>query len=114
MSILRDVATNLNLKPKLVKTVYDGVVDAALAELKAHRKTRLPRLAILGIKFRPAKPKRKGRNPFTGLDQIFKAKAASNKARFRPVKELKVFVDKLPKVAPKKKHKKPVKKTKKH
>ncbi|HEV7122528.1 MAG TPA: HU family DNA-binding protein, partial [Rhodanobacter sp.] len=37
----------------------------------------------------PAKPKRKGKNPFTGLEQVFAAKPATVKVKVRPLKKLK-------------------------
>jgi nucleoid DNA-binding protein len=37
----------------------------------------------------PAKPKRTGINPFTGLEQTFAAKPASVKVKVRPMKKLK-------------------------
>ncbi|TWI00279.1 nucleoid DNA-binding protein [Luteimonas cucumeris] len=37
----------------------------------------------------PAKPKRKGKNPFTGEEQWFAAKPASVKVKVRPLKKLK-------------------------
>ena len=37
----------------------------------------------------PAKPKRKGRNPFTGEEQVFAAKPATVKVKIRPLKKLK-------------------------
>ena len=37
----------------------------------------------------PAKPKRKGVNPFTGEEMIFKAKPATVKVKARPMKKLK-------------------------
>jgi len=37
----------------------------------------------------PAKPKRKGINPFTGQEQTFAAKPASVKLKVRPLKKLK-------------------------
>jgi hypothetical protein len=37
----------------------------------------------------PAKPKRKGINPFTGQEQWFAAKPASTKVKVRPMKKLK-------------------------
>lgn len=45
-------------------------------------------LKISSIKV-PAKPKRKGVNPFTGLEQVFAAKPASLKVKVRPLKKLK-------------------------
>jgi len=37
----------------------------------------------------PAKPRRKGINPFTGEEQVFAAKPASIKLKVRPLKKLK-------------------------
>jgi nucleoid DNA-binding protein len=37
----------------------------------------------------PAKPARKGKNPFTGQEQVFAAKPASVKVKVRPLKKLK-------------------------
>ncbi len=37
----------------------------------------------------PAKPKRKGKNPFTGEEQVFAAKPATVKVKVRPLKKLK-------------------------
>ena len=45
-------------------------------------------LKIVTVKM-PAKPKRKGINPFTGIEQVFAAKPASVKLKVRPLKKLK-------------------------
>ena len=37
----------------------------------------------------PAKPKRKGKNPFTGEEQVFADKPATVKIKVRPLKKLK-------------------------
>lgn len=37
----------------------------------------------------PAKPKRKGKDPFTGEERVFAAKPASVKVKMRPLKKLK-------------------------
>ncbi len=37
----------------------------------------------------PAKPKRKGKDPFTGEERVFAAKPASVKVKVRPLKKLK-------------------------
>lgn len=92
---------------KEVKAVYEALVKQIKHELKHDRRVRLPELGRLAIRFRPAKEKRKGRNPFNGKEMWFKAKPASNKLAFRPSKDFKEYVnDKIPVEAPKKKHKK--------
>ncbi|MGH8112691.1 MAG: HU family DNA-binding protein [Rhodanobacteraceae bacterium] len=45
-------------------------------------------LKIVTVKV-PAKPKRKGINPFTGVEQVFAAKPASVKLKVRSLKKLK-------------------------
>lgn len=106
MNIRKAIAEASEQSPKIVRSVYDALVDVVQDSLKSDRKVRLPGLGIVSIKFKPARPKRKGKNPFTGEMTTFKAKPASNKLKFRPSKDLKEFVDKLPKVEPKKKRKK--------
>jgi hypothetical protein len=45
-------------------------------------------LKVTAVKV-PAKPKRKGINPFTKQEQVFAAKPASVKIKVRPLKKLK-------------------------
>ena len=49
----------------------------------------LPGLLKIQVVAVPAKPKRKGVNPFTGEETIFKAKPATVKVKVRPMKKLK-------------------------
>lgn len=49
----------------------------------------LPGLFKITVVNVPAKPKRKGINPFTGEETIFKAKPATVKVKVRPMKRLK-------------------------
>lgn len=49
----------------------------------------LPGLLKLQTVSVPAKPKRKGVNPFTGVEQTFAAKPATTKIKVRPLKKLK-------------------------
>lgn len=102
MSIISDVAERCEQKRSVVKEVYGALVKEVTHALKENRKVRLPDLGVLAIRYRPARPKRKGINPFTKKEQTFKAKPASNKLKFRFAKSLRVFSEKLPVVAPKK------------
>lgn len=52
----------------------------------------LPDLLKLKIRAVPAKPKRKGVNPFTGQEVTFPAKPASRKVRAWPLKKLKDMI----------------------
>lgn len=92
---------------KVVKEVYEALVLEARKGLRTERLFKLPELGRLKISYRPAKEKRKGRNPFSGKEMWFKAKPASNKLRFSAAKPLKLFIaNKVEVVEPKKKHKK--------
>jgi nucleoid DNA-binding protein len=97
---------------RVVREVYEAFVKVAHRMLKETRAVRIPELGKIRISFRPAKPKRKGINPFTKKPAIFKAKPAMNKIRFRPFRDLKEFIAGLPIVEPKKKKKKNGKKKK--
>jgi nucleoid DNA-binding protein len=101
---------------KIVKAVMEAFLKQVRRSLKADRGIRIPEFGKLSVRYRKAKPKRKGRNPFTGQTGWFKAKPASNKLRFSPAKDLKRFVaEKIEVIEPKKKKKgKKGKKSKKH
>lgn len=49
----------------------------------------IPGLAKCVVKHKPATKARKGTNPFTGEEMMFKAKPARNVVRIRPLKKLK-------------------------
>jgi nucleoid DNA-binding protein len=92
MSFFGDVAETAGQPRKVVVAVYDAVVEVIQDELKATRRVRIPKLGILKIKFSPARPKKKGINPFTKEEMMFKAKPASNKVRFNALASLKDYV----------------------
>jgi len=98
---------------KVVRVIFETFEKLVRAALKAERAVKIPGIGKLTVKYRAAKEKRKGINPFTKEKCWFKAKPASNRLRFRPAKQLKVYVGKLAVVPPPKKHKKG-KKSKKH
>lgn len=96
MNIFKSVAEELDgVTVKNVREIYETIVSQVNEGLKKDRRFRLPGLGILTIKYKPARKARKGKNPFTGEMTTFKAKPASNKLKFRPVKEMKAFVEKL-------------------
>lgn len=89
---------------KVVKVVLETLEKQIYTSLKEDRRIRIPGIGIFSVKYRKARPKRKGINPFTKKPHVFQAKPASNKLRFSPAKDLKKYVsDKLKVVAPKKK-----------
>lgn len=80
------------VEAKQVKQVLiglDGIVKAALAKKGGAGEITLPGIVKLTAIAVPAKPKRKGINPFTGEEQIFQAKPASVKVKARVLKAVK-------------------------
>ena len=78
---------------KDVSALLEGI--ATLIEL--HVKSRgpgkftLPGLLKITVVKKPARPARKGINPFTGEEVMFKAKPASRRVKIRPLKQLKAM-----------------------
>jgi DNA-binding protein HU-beta len=66
-----------------------GVVEDIGRVLKKGSKIRIPKLGILQVRVRPARPARTGRNPRTGEEIRIKASKASKKVAFRVSKSLK-------------------------
>ena len=66
----------------------EGAVAASVSKKGAGTFT-LPGLLKINVVNVPAKPKRKGINPFTKEEQWFAAKPASVKVKVRPLKKLK-------------------------
>ncbi|MBV8802629.1 MAG: HU family DNA-binding protein [Gammaproteobacteria bacterium] len=72
-----------------------SVLDALNTIIELHVKSRgprkftLPGLLKINVVKTAAKPARKGVNPFTGEEQMFKAKPAGIKIKIRPLRRLK-------------------------
>merc|ERR1712048_286846 len=71
------VAESTELKPKQVKAVITGYMELAAAELKKNGVFKIGGVFNMKLKKKPAKPARKGVNPFTKEPCVFKAKPAS-------------------------------------
>ena len=74
---------------KGVKEVVEHLVAVGHRELKKSGTFVLAGFAKFVVVKKPAKPARKGINPFTKLEQTFAAKPASKAVRARPVKAIK-------------------------
>ena len=74
---------------KHVKQVVDTLVDLGHKELKKNGIFVLHGFARFVVVKKPARPARKGINPFTKQEQTFAAKPASKAVRARPVKAIK-------------------------
>lgn len=82
----------LPLKPKFVKLVLNAYSDELLKLAKKGARVYVPNVANIFVKDKPARPARKGINPFTKEEQWFAAKPASKSLVTRPVKAGKDFI----------------------
>ncbi len=93
--ILTEIADNTELTKKQVQSVLDELSDV----IERHIKKRavgefvLPGLLKISAVKKPAKKARKGINPFTGEETMFKAKPASIALKIRPLKKLKEMAE---------------------
>merc|ERR1712107_353990 len=83
------VAESTELKPKQVKAVITAYMELAAGELKKTGAFKIGGVLNMKLKKKPAKPARKGVNPFTKEPCVFKAKPASKTVRCLPMKKLK-------------------------
>src|SRR5262245_1323573 len=74
---------------KDVKAVFDALTEVGHKELKKNGLFILPGFAKFIVVKKPARPARKGINPFTGEPTTFAAKPASKAVKARPIKAIK-------------------------
>lgn len=94
--ILTDIGEATDLSRKQVAAVFDeleSLVGRSIAKRGLGEFT-IPGLMKITTVKKPAKKARKGINPFTGEEQMFKAKPASMAVKVRPLKKLKEFAAK--------------------
>ena len=82
-------AVGEEVSKKHVKDVVEHLVAVGHRELKKSGIFVLPGFAKFVVVKKPARPSRKGINPFTKLEQTFAAKPASKSVKARPVKAIK-------------------------
>ena len=79
----------------LAKKEVAGVLDAFGTVIELHVKSRgpgkftMPGLLKIAVVKKPAKPARKGVNPFTGEEMMFKAKPAHKVVKIKALRKLK-------------------------
>src|SRR6478672_11163009 len=91
--ILTNIATATELSRKQVASVLDalaGEIKAAVGK-KGPGIFAVPGLMKIMVIHKPATKARKGINPFTKQEQMFKAKPARKVIKVRPLKALKDF-----------------------
>ncbi|MBN1805917.1 MAG: HU family DNA-binding protein [Sedimentisphaerales bacterium] len=92
--IVSDIAEKTGLAKKDVNAVFEVMaaqIKKSLGKSGAGAYT-VPGLMKLMVLRKPATKARKGINPFTGEETMFKAKPARNVVKIRPLKNLKDMV----------------------
>merc|ERR1719265_893418 len=87
------VAETTGLKSKQVREAMEAMVTLAAAQLKKSGSFKIAGALNLKLKKKPARPARKGVNPFTKEPCVFKAKPASQTVRALPMKKFKELVN---------------------
>src|SRR5258708_2876472 len=92
--ILTNIATATELSRKQVSSVFDALSDQIKNAVgkKGPGIFAVPGLMKITVIQKPATKARKGINPFTKLEQMFKAKPARRVVKVRPLKALKDMV----------------------
>lgn len=89
--ILNNIAQATELSRKQVASVFEalgGEIKNAVSK-KGPGLFVVPGLMKIKVKVKPATKARKGINPFTKQEQLFKAKPASRQIKIQPLKNLK-------------------------
>jgi DNA-binding protein HU-beta len=87
--LIERISTGTSLSKRDVKHVMDTLVDVGHKELKKNGLFLVPGFAKFVVVKKPATKARKGINPFTKEEMMFKAKPARKIVRARPVKAAK-------------------------
>ena len=87
--LIERISTSTEMSKRDVKNVMDSLVDVGHKELKKNGLFLVPGFAKFVVVKKPATKARKGTNPFTGEEMMFKAKPARKIVRARPVKAAK-------------------------
>jgi nucleoid DNA-binding protein len=92
--IYASVAETTGLSKRDVSAVFDALNDQIKKALsRGGSKTfAMPGLCKIVVQHKPATKERKGINPFTKEETVFKAKPARNVVKIRPLKKLKDMV----------------------
>ena len=92
--ILNHIVADAGLSRKEVATVFSSLEGLIAKELKPRGAGvfNLPGLLKIKVVKKPARKARKGVNPFTGEEMMFKAKPASKGIKILPLKGLKSMV----------------------
>merc|ERR1719169_314357 len=87
------VAETTGLKQRDVKSAVEGIMAVAAAEVKKNGSFKLAGMLKLKLKKKPARPAKKGVNPFTKEPCVFKAKPASKTIKVLAMKKIKEAIN---------------------
>ena len=92
--ILNSIVEASGVTRKEVTAVLEGLESVIESQVgkKGPGIFNMPGLFKITVQHKEAKPARKGVNPFTGEEQMFKAQPAKNVVKLRPLKKLKDMV----------------------
>jgi nucleoid DNA-binding protein len=92
--IVSGIAEETGLTKKQVSSVFEAMAGQIKKSLgrRGPGAYNVPGLMKVAVVRKPATKARKGINPFTGEETIFKAKPARNVVKIRPLKNLKDMV----------------------
>jgi len=92
--IMAEISDKTGLNKKQVSSVFDEMTVLIERHIKkgGAGQFSLPGLMKVEVKRKPATKARKGINPFTGEETVFKAKPARNVVKIRPLKKVKDMV----------------------
>ncbi|HEA65979.1 MAG TPA: hypothetical protein ENI07_04030 [Desulfobacterales bacterium] len=94
VGIIEEIAGNTDLTKNQVVSVFDELTIVIERHIKKRGpgKFSFPGLMAINVKKKPATKARKGFNPFTREEMMFKAKPARKVLKIRPLKKLKDMV----------------------
>jgi len=87
--IMNMITANTGLSRKQVGSVFDSLNELIGLSLKKHGLFSLPGVMKMKVVKKPATKARKGINPFTGEQTVFKAKPARKVVKIQALKALK-------------------------
>ncbi len=91
--ILAQISKDTELSKKQVGAVFESLNSLIKKSLRGAGVFTMPGLLKMKVVKKPATKARKGINPFTGEETMFKAKPASKKVRAAALKSLKEMVN---------------------
>ena len=91
--IMAQICKDTKLSRKDVGKVFESLNGVIKKSLRGAGLFTMPGLLKMKVVKKPATKARKGINPFTKEEMVFKAKPASKKVRVLPLKSLKALVN---------------------